>query len=78
MTRTILVHYDGRVIVPDEPAGLPVQTPLRASFEWSDPACSREAIEDRRRRLEIAKGCISAPAPSAESLRRENLYGDDA
>ena len=33
MTRTIAAHFDGNVIVPDEPVQLPVGQPLRVSLE---------------------------------------------
>lgn len=33
MTRTITAHYDGKVIVPDEPVQLPVGQPLRLHLE---------------------------------------------
>lgn len=32
MGLTIRAHYDGRVIVPDEPLGLPVGEPLEADL----------------------------------------------
>ncbi len=33
MTQTIAAHFDGKVIVPDEPVELPVGTPLRVQVE---------------------------------------------
>ena len=33
MTRTIAAHFDGKVIVPDEPVELPVGQPLRVRLE---------------------------------------------
>jgi hypothetical protein len=33
MTRTIAAHFDGKVIVPDEPVRLPAGTPLRVQLE---------------------------------------------
>lgn len=36
MTRTITAHFDGRVLVPDEPIELPVGQSLRVSVETVD------------------------------------------
>lgn len=33
MTTTILAHFDGKVLVPDEPVELPVGQPLRLHME---------------------------------------------
>ena len=33
MTQTIAAHFDGRVIVPDEPVELPIGQPLRVRLE---------------------------------------------
>lgn len=33
MTRTISAHFDGKVIVPHEPVGLPAGQPLRVQLE---------------------------------------------
>ncbi len=33
MTHTISVHFDGKVLVPDEPIQLPVGEPLRVHVE---------------------------------------------
>jgi hypothetical protein len=36
MTRTIAAHFDGKVIVPDEPVQLPVGQPLRLHLELTE------------------------------------------
>ncbi len=36
MTRTITAHFDGKVIVPDEPVQLPVGQPLRLHLELAE------------------------------------------
>ena len=33
MTQSIAAHFDGKVIVPDEPVNLPVGQPLRVRLE---------------------------------------------
>lgn len=36
MTRMIRAHFDGKVIVPDEPVQLPIGQPLRLHLELAD------------------------------------------
>jgi hypothetical protein len=36
MTRSLTAHFDGKVIVPDEPVQLPVGQPLRLHLELAD------------------------------------------
>ncbi len=43
MTRTITVHFDGKVLIPDEPVQLPIGQPLRIQFETPDGAVPRFA-----------------------------------
>ena len=43
MTQTITAHFDGKVIVPDEPVQLPVGHPLRVHLELAEPAEPRFA-----------------------------------
>jgi hypothetical protein len=43
MTQTITAHFDGKVIVPDEPVQLPVGQPLRIRLEVAEPAVPRFA-----------------------------------
>jgi len=80
MTITIRGHFDGRVIVPDEPLDVPVQVPLEVRLTSLEPGrrtANGESIEDRLDRLSRAAGCIAAPVLPAEALRRESIYGDD-
>ncbi|HEX4962636.1 MAG TPA: hypothetical protein VF173_17505 [Thermoanaerobaculia bacterium] len=37
MTRTITAHFDGEVIIPDEPVQLPVGQTLRLHLELAEP-----------------------------------------
>jgi hypothetical protein len=81
MTMTIRAHFDGKVLVPDQPLDLPLDLPLE--LELRVPAVEREPvpekiIEDRRARMSRFTGYIkSAPHVPLESLRRENLYSDE-
>ena len=43
MTKTITAHFDGAVLVPDEPVQLPIGQPLRISVELEDSAATRFA-----------------------------------
>ncbi len=67
-------HFDGRVIIPDEPVDLPVNV----TFELEIFAEPREEIdiEERLRRLERASGTLPGGVPSDDSLRRENMYDE--
>lgn len=78
MVRRIWAHFDGKVIVPDEPLDLPVDLPLQVQLigpEESQEA-SADQIADRLQRLARLAGSVSAPAPSSDALRRENLYDE--
>jgi hypothetical protein len=82
MSLTIRAHFDGKVIVPDEPIDLPVNQPLEVELK---PLATEEAgtrdglsIEERRKRLAQATGRITGPSIPLEALRRENLYADFA
>jgi hypothetical protein len=78
MAITIRAHYDGKVIVPDEPVDLPISEPLEVELR---PLVTKGLlvrddvrVEEKRRLLTESSGRISAPAIPAEALRRENLY----
>ncbi len=81
MMTTIRAHFNGQVIVPDEPVDLPVNEPLEISLRPAPvlpvETADRGQIEDRLKRLQHALGRIKeGPAISDEALRRENLYED--
>ncbi len=58
-------HFDGRVITPDEPVEIPVNTPLRISIEPAQAEPS--AVVDWTRLLELASECaVKGPADLAE------------
>jgi hypothetical protein len=78
MRMTIRGHFDGRVIVPDEPVGdLPVNTPLSVEvlpLSEQSPPYSEQAAREAYARL-MARVVDGANIPD-EALRRENLYED--
>jgi predicted DNA-binding antitoxin AbrB/MazE fold protein len=82
MSLVIRAHYDGRVIVPDEPVDLPVGQPLEVELRLIPTEIERSqdelSIEERQRRLAQASGRISGPLIPLEALRRENLYEERA
>ena len=86
-------HFDGKVIVPDEPVDLPVDKPLNVDVREPVNGTSAGVLaaleteddpEDVARRLQafeefLARVRRRPPGPrlSNESLRREYIYGDD-
>jgi len=82
----IRAHFDGKVIVPDEPVDLPVGAPLQVEFRLGSgllppPGEDRLPPEEIKRRLAALKVlremAVSGPLVADESLRRENLYEPD-
>ena len=81
-TISIRAHFDGKVIVPDEPVDLPVDAaldvevrPHRAARPASETtvALRLAALQQFQMRIRTRHG---TPIP-AEMLRREQMYGDD-
>jgi len=77
---TIFAHFDGKVIVPDEPVNLPVDTLLEVDIRSRTVASpsSKTAADSRLAALErvVARARHGLRIP-AEGLRREQIYGDD-
>ena len=82
----IRAHFDGKVIVPDEPVDIPVGKPLEIEFRLKSgglppPGDDRLPPEEIKRRLAALKVlremAVSGPLVADESLRRENLYEPD-
>lgn len=77
MSVTIRLHFDGKVLVPDEPVDLPVDEPLKAEVSPAEPKLSAADIKRRRAALRrIASGAIHGLNIPDEALRRENMYED--
>lgn len=70
MTRTIAAHFDGKVIVPDEPVQLPVGQPLRVQLELV-PETPAARFADF---LRFAADLQDAP-PDLASQHDHYLYG---
>jgi hypothetical protein len=76
---SIRAQFDGRVFVPDEPVNLRAGEAVRVQplgEAESMPVGGWADAGERLRRQQTAAGRYSAPAPSDESLRRENIYDD--
>ncbi len=69
MTDFITAHFDGKVIVPDEPVQLPVGQPLRIHVEVTDKHAVRFADL-----LDLAADLPDAPADLA-AQHDHYLYG---
>ncbi|NQU11121.1 hypothetical protein HQ590_10050 [bacterium] len=76
---TIRAHFDGTVIVPDEPVNLPANTALAVDIRPALTTGPADAATITRRlqglKQFIAHGVRGATIPD-EALRREHLYDD--
>jgi Protein of unknown function (DUF2281) len=61
MTQAIYAHFDGNVIVPDEPVQLPVGQRLRVVVDIEPPA------DPPRRQLGTLKGTVEYMAPDFDA-----------
>jgi hypothetical protein len=79
MAVTIRAHFDGKVLVPDEPVALPQGTPLTLSVEATGWGSDAATPEQRRAALEDFLGrARSRPVPRLPdwATRRETIYED--
>jgi|GraSoiStandDraft_55_1057291.scaffolds.fasta_scaffold1277691_1 hypothetical protein len=75
MSMSIRAHFDGKVIVPDEPVELPVDQPLNVEVHLAVAEYSNLSPEERRAAVDrLAARAISGLDIPDEALRRENLY----
>jgi hypothetical protein len=75
MSVTIRAHYDGKVLVLDEPVDLPVNEPLE--LEWHAGG-QEPPVSHATRVKQMLEALRSRPLHGlsipAEALRRENMY----
>jgi hypothetical protein len=77
MAITIRAHYDGKVIVPEEPVELPINQTLELEVKAQMSTQSDISLEKRRAAFErIVARAVHGASISDESLRRENLYDE--
>ena len=69
MSQTITAHFDGKVLIPDEPVQFPIGQPLRLSVEISETPAARFADL-----LQFAADLPDAPADLA-AQHDHYLYG---
>jgi len=75
MSIKVRAHFDGKVIIPDEPVDLPVDQPLSAELEVITESDLQRIREDALKAWEEFKANpLTGLSISDESLRRENLY----
>ena len=71
MSVVIRAHFDGKVIVPDEPVDLPIDKPLRGELTVIEAEPEREAAWQRLKSRKVRGSSIPL-----EALRREIMYED--
>jgi hypothetical protein len=77
MSIKVRAHFDGKVIIPDEPVDLPVDQPLEADVTIVEPEQEAADFERRRAALRrIASEAVRGVNIPLEALRRENMYED--
>jgi predicted DNA-binding antitoxin AbrB/MazE fold protein len=63
--KTLLAHFDGKALIPDEPVDLPTGRALRVQVtEVERPRLTREQIEERLRSF------VPVPREDVEELER--------
>jgi hypothetical protein len=75
MAISFRAHFDGKVIVPDEPVDLPVDQPLNIEAQPALKVHAALSEEEWHAALDrLVARAIPGLNISDESLRRENLY----
>jgi hypothetical protein len=67
MNRTITAHFDGKVIVPEEPVKLPVGTRLRVHVELAPAGNGKQG--DKRRKI-IGTGKFNSGIPDLATNKK--------
>lgn len=76
MTVQVKAHFDGKVIVPDEPVALPLNEPLTLQISVAQVSQATEAELDAAFERLKAMAVPNANIPD-EALTSEGIYGDD-
>ena len=74
MSMTIRAHFDGKVIVPDEPVDLPVNQPFELQLSIPVRKDARPEGQWREALERLASRAIHGLNIPDEALSRENLY----
>ena len=80
MTRSLRAHFDGKVLVLDEPADLPTGTPLKVEVTLDSEAASSEPQPRRGILADLADWAESLPidpdSPGDRAAQHDHyLYG---
>ena len=75
MSIRVRAHFDGKVIVPDEPVDLPVDEPIEAELTIVRREPRRSAAREAAWQKLLSRRISGLNIPD-EALRRENLYED--
>jgi hypothetical protein len=81
VTTTIRAHFDGQVLIPEEPVDLPVGPSLVLQIEGAqvlDGVSPAHSLEERLARMRSTFGLLdtSVIVPD-EAISRESFYRDD-
>ncbi len=68
---TIRAHFDGKVIIPDEPVDLPTNAPLFVSVDRRRPMTGQDLLESGIIGLWKDRTDIKSSADYARSLRQQ-------
>ncbi len=68
---TIRAHFDGKVIIPDEPVDLPTNPPLFVSVDRRRPMTGKDLLESGLIGLCKDRTDIKSSADYARSLRQQ-------
>jgi hypothetical protein len=78
--KTFRAHYDGKVIVPEEPLDLPLNKTLPFAVELVPPQTEDPndlPLEEWLERLDRTPPIVKGFALPEEAFLRENMYADD-
>lgn len=77
MDHTIQAHFDGRVIVPDQPVDLPVDQPLEIQVKLDSANGSASDLVQREALDRLIQRALHGLHLPLESLRRESLCSSE-
>ena len=75
MSIVIRAHYDGKVIIPDEPVNLPANKPLNLHFDVIDASNDSASIKKAAFNTLLSRRISGLNIPD-EAIGRESIYED--
>lgn len=76
MTRTFRAHFDGKVLVPDEPVEIPVDQPVQIQLMPMTPQPAASTEERRAAIDRLTSRPIKGLSIPDAALTREGIYSD--